>query len=240
MTGSEDELCVELLGPLRVTMAGREVEIHAPKERALLSLLALSPGRTLQTQDLVTGLWGDDPPGSARKALQTYVSALRRRLSADVIKTNGDGYRLAIDPEAVDVTVFERLARESRSASSRGDHQTAVTSLLEARRLWRGEPLRELADHLSGAAHITRLLEIRSASEEDLAEARLALGDHIALVPELEAAVAAEPLRERRWAQLMLALYRSGRQADALRAFQRLRKEVGEDQGIEPSLRWSP
>jgi predicted ATPase/DNA-binding SARP family transcriptional activator len=230
-----DSVRVELLGVLRVAVGENDVTIHAPKERAVLALLALSPGRILTTHDLISGIWGDDPPISARKALQTYVSALRRRLPPHVIETAPDGYSLSIPPEAVDVTVFERLVGESRLASASDDSQRAVTCLLEARRLWRGEPLGELSDHLMGAAQLVRLVELRNTSEEDLAEARLALGDHVALVPELEAAVAAEPYRERRWAQLMLALYRSGRQADALRAFQRLRKELGEGLGIEPS-----
>jgi predicted ATPase/DNA-binding SARP family transcriptional activator len=232
---SPEDVRVELLGALRVTAGEHEIVIHAPKERVVLVFMALSPGRTLRTRELIEGLWGENPPASARKALQTYVSALRRRLPPGAIETTPDGYRLDIPADAVDVTVFERLVDESRLARAGGAYQRAVTNLLEARRLWRGEPLTELGDHLAGAALLARLVEIRNTSEEDLAEARLALGDHLALVPELEAAVAAQPLRERRWGQLMLALYRSGRQADALRAFQRLRKELGEELGIEPS-----
>lgn len=226
---------IELLGALRVRVDETEVVIHAPKERALLAVLALAPGNTLRTQDLIDGIWGEDPPLSARKAVQNYISALRRRLPIGVIETEPDGYRLDLRPDAIDVGVFERLVTESRLASTGGDHPRAVECLLDARRLWRGPPLAELSDHLGGVTQVTRLAEIYHASEEDLAEARLAIGEHQNLIPELEAAVLAEPLRERRWALLMLALYRSGRQAHALRAYQRLRKELGERLGIEPS-----
>ena len=234
-TARQDVVRIELLGALRVKVDETEVVIHAPKERALLAVLALAPGNTLRTQDLIDGIWGEDPPLSARKAVQNYISALRRRLPLGVIETEPDGYRLALPADAVDVGVFERLVAESRVATAGGDNQRAVECLLDARRLWRGPPLAELSDHLDGVTQVTRLAEIYHASEEDLAEARLAIGDHQNLIPELEAAVVAEPLRERRWALLMLALYRSGRQAHALRAYQRLRKELGERLGIEPS-----
>ena len=234
-TARPDGVRIELLGALRVKVDETEVVIHAPKERALLAVLALAPGNTLRTQDLIDGIWGEDPPLSARKAVQNYISALRRLLPIGVIETEPDGYRLALPADTIDVGVFERLVAEARLASTSGDNQRAVACLRDARRLWRGPPLVELSDHLDGVTQVTRLAEIYHASEEDLAEARLAIGDHQNLVPELEAAVVSEPLRERRWALLMLALYRSGRQAHALRAYQRLRKELGDRLGIEPS-----
>ena len=225
---------LELLGPLRVTLDGIEVSIPAAKERALLAVLALSVGHTMPAHELFSMLWGDSPPVSARKVVQTYVSSLRRRLPHGVIETVPGGYRLGVPPGAVDITVFEQFGSEARAAAAAGDHTRAVKFLSEARELWRGEPLAELANHSAGLAHQTRLRELAKDCEEDLAQARLELGEHLAIVTELEAAVAAEPLRERRWAQLMLALYRSGRQADALRAFQRLRRQLGEELGIDP------
>jgi predicted ATPase/DNA-binding SARP family transcriptional activator len=226
---------VELLGPLRVTVAGVEVPISAPKERAVLTILALGAGRTVRAEELITGLWEDNAPPSARKIVQTYVSALRRRLGVDLIRTVPGGYRLSISPDSVDVAVFERLIHDGRSAAASGYHQLATESLIAAQALWRGVPLSELGDGPDAISYITRLTEMTNAGEEDLADARLAMGDHAAIIGDLESAVAAEPLRERRWAQLMVALYRSGRQADALRAFGRLRKHLGEELGIEPS-----
>jgi predicted ATPase/DNA-binding SARP family transcriptional activator len=213
---------------------GSEIPIHAPKERAVVAFLALAAGRTVRLEEVISVLWGDDPRASARKIVQTYVSTLRRRLPSGLIETDPGGYRLSVAADAVDVAVFERLVREGRSAATRGDAHQAVELFLAAQALWRGDPLSELGDSALAVAHITRLTEMAKAAEEDLVEARLALGEHASIIGELEAAVAAEPLRERRWAQLMMALYRSARQADALRAFQRLRKQLGEELGIEP------
>jgi predicted ATPase/DNA-binding SARP family transcriptional activator len=226
---------VELLGPLRVLVAGVEVPISAPKERAVVAILALGAGRTVRAEELISGLWEDNPPPSARKIVQTYVSALRRRLDVDLIQTVPTGYRLSIHPGAIDVSGFERHIHDGRSAAASGHHHLATESLLVARALWRGAPLTDLGDGPAAISYITRLTEMAKAGEEDLADARLAMGEHADIIGELEAAVAAEPLRERRWAQLMLALYRSGRQADALRAFGRLRKHLGEELGIAPS-----
>ncbi len=227
---------VGLLGPLRVVGDdGVEVRVAAPKERAVLELLALRAGRVAPAGELIDAVWGEDPPRSASKTLQTYVSSLRRFLPAGRIETVGGGYRLVVSADAVDALCFEELVRQGGRALQEGDLSGAVEAWREGLRLWRGEPLAELAGQPTGMAEAVRLGELRRDCEEQLAEARLALGEHGSLVADLEAAVAAQPLRERRWAQLMLALYRSGRQADALRAYQRLRTVLGDQLGIEPN-----
>jgi predicted ATPase/DNA-binding SARP family transcriptional activator/class 3 adenylate cyclase len=226
---------VALLGPLLVTAAGEAVAVGAAKERAVLAVLALRGARGARIEELTAALWGDNAPRSAHKTVQTYVSALRRVLPDGVIETVPWGYRLCLPAEDVDVAVFERLVNAGRRASEQGDLRGAVSFLVEALGLWRGDPLVELADRPLGRAEAVRLVEVRRTAEEDLAQGRLDLGGHAALISDLESGVAAEPLRERRWAQLMLALYRSGRQADALRAYQRLRSTLSEELGIDPS-----
>jgi predicted ATPase/class 3 adenylate cyclase len=183
----------------------------------------------------VDALWGDHPPRSAVKTAQTYVSSLRRRLGPDTIRSTPSGYRLGVSADQVDVTRFEGLLREADEAARQGDQEQVVRIAGEALALWRGEPLPDLADQAMGMAEAARLGELRRAGEERLWEARLALGEHTQLIGDLEAAVAAEPLREPRWVLLMVALYRSGRQADALRTYQRLRKVLGEGLGLEPT-----
>jgi DNA-binding SARP family transcriptional activator len=227
---------VGLLGPLLIVDDdGVERSLPARKERAVLAALALRVGRVVPPSELIANIWGDDPPRSAGKTLQTYVSALRRVLPAGVIETTGGGYRLVVPPAQVDVVNFEVLMRQGRQGREEGHYGQAVASLEQALSLWRGEPLAELADQPAGLGEAARLVELRLAGEEELSDCRLALGEHATLIGDLEQAVSAEPLRERRWAQLMVALYRCGRQADALRAYQRLRTQLGEQLGIEPS-----
>ena len=214
-------------------MTGAEVQVPARKERAVLAFLALRAGSDVSGAGLIRALWGDDPPRSATKTLQTYVSALRRVLPAGTIETTGSGYRLAISPDDVDVHRFEKLLRSSSEAMVGGDLRRAAEDTTAALALWRGSPLPDLADEPIGMAEAERLAEMRRTAEERNFAARLALGEHAELVAELEIAVAAEPLRERRWEQLMVALYRSGRQSEALRAYQRLRTVLSEA-GLEP------
>ena len=226
---------VGLLGPLLVVDGeGREVAVPARKERAVLALLALRADRPVRLGELVAALWGDAPPASATKTAQSYVSLLRRRLGADTIEHGPGGYRLRLSADQVDVTRFEAALRAAAEAAAQGQPERVVGLAGEALGLWRGEPLPDLDDQPLGLAEATRLGELRRAGQDGLFEARLALGEHAQLVGALEAAVTAEPLRERRWAQLMVALYRSGRQADALRAYQRLRAGLAEQLGIEP------
>ena len=226
---------VGLLGPLLVVTDDGPVLGLAAKERALLAFLGLRPGRVVSVAELVAGLWGDDPPRSAHKALQTYVSRLRRVLPAGVIRTVGDGYALAVGPGDVDAGRFESLVARARRLADDGNVDDAVGLFVDALSLWRGRALIDLLDQPTGMAEAARLEELRRGAEEDLVEARLTLGEHLTVVAEAEALVAAEPLRERRWAQLMMALYRCGRQADALRAYRRLRERLAQELGIAPS-----
>ena len=224
---------VALLGPLEVTVQGHRVAITAAKERAALALLALRASRPVHAEAFVEALWGEGPPPTAAKALQTYISALRHKLPPGSIETVPGGYALRVSPEDVDVARFERLV--TLGALAGGDAATRAKAVEDALGMWRGPPVPDLAACLRGLEETARLEEMRRGAEEDLVEARLALGEHHSLVADLEVAVAHEPLRERRWAQLVLALYRCGRQADALRAYQRLRTTLGEELGIAPS-----
>jgi predicted ATPase/DNA-binding SARP family transcriptional activator len=223
---------VHLLGPLLVRTDRRTLVLASARERAVLTALALRPSGVVSVDALQIALWGEEPPPSARKAIQTYVSSLRRALPPGSITTAPTGYVLDHPPERVDVVRFEALARAARATT---DRHEALAGFSEALSLWRGQPLQDLADHPDNDAEVRRLVELHRGIEEDRAQVRLDGGEHGALVGELEAAVANEPLRERRWWQLMLALYRSGRQADALRAFQRLRDLLGDELGIDPS-----
>jgi predicted ATPase/DNA-binding SARP family transcriptional activator/class 3 adenylate cyclase len=225
---------IGLLGPLRVEVNSTIVGVAAPKQRALLAVLALRAPRAASVDQLTDALWGEQPPVTSTKSLHTYVSALRRTLPEGTIETVPGGYRLTVSAEAVDANHFGRELAAGRSRLDAGEAAAAVERLQRGLGRWRGPPLTDLAAHPFGRAEVSRLEELRRAGEEDLNEGRLLLGHHGAMVGELEAAVAAEPLRERRWAQLMLALYRAGRQADALRAYGRLRATLADELGISP------
>ena len=227
---------VALLGPLVLTSdedSAVRVSVAA-KPRAVLAWLALRAPSPVGAPELLEVVWGDELPVSASKTLQKYVSDLRKLSPGDLLETVGRGYRLGLMADDVDVNVFEGRLREARRATSNGDIERARDLLTEALGLWRGDPLPDLVSRPKGFSEVARLEELRRTAVEDLLEARLSLGEDASLVGDLEAAVAVEPLRERRWAQLMLALYRSGRQADAVRAFQNLRRLLGEELGLEP------
>jgi predicted ATPase/DNA-binding SARP family transcriptional activator len=226
---------VGLLGPLEIVVNDAEIALTAPKVRAVLELLALRVGTVVPSSEIIDALWGEAPPDTATKIVQTYVSSLRRTALKERIETVAGGYRLCVPPDEVDAVRFERLVRAGHAGLDDNDPGRAAACLAEAASLWRGEPVADLADQFLGVTEGVRLAELRRSGEEALFEARLQLGEHKLLVVDLEAGVAAEPLRERRWAQLMLALYRSGRQADALHAYRRLRDILGEQLGAEPS-----
>jgi DNA-binding SARP family transcriptional activator/pimeloyl-ACP methyl ester carboxylesterase len=225
---------ISLLGPLQVDGDRGTVELSAAKERSLLSTLALSPGHMVSTDALITALWGDDPPPAARKTLQTYVWNLRRSLGADVIATEPAGYTLRIAPADVDVGRFRALVRDGDVAMNAGDPAKASALLGEAVALWRGEPFGGVAAHTGLAGAAMCLEEEYLSALETRISANLAAGRHTELVGELEALVYEHPFRERLWGYLMVALYRSGRQADALAAYQRARKLLVEELGLEP------
>ena len=221
-----------ILGPLRVIERDREVVVGGARDRALLAALALTPGETQSPDRLVDALWGERPPPSAAKQLQNHVLRLRKALGADAVRTTPAGY--ALGEVGVDSIRFEAALREARVMAGRGAACESVSIFAEALGLWRARPFEELADWAPAQTEVARLEELRRSGQEDLIDARLACATEPECVADLEALVAAEPLRERRWAQLMLALYRSARQADALRAFERARETLARELGIEP------
>jgi predicted ATPase/DNA-binding SARP family transcriptional activator len=224
-----------ILGPLEVHDGSGPVRVPGAKERALLADLLVHAGRVVAADRLVEDLWGEDPPGNPANTLQGRVSALRRALGpsgAGLLLTSPPGYRLALEPEGLDAARFQRLVAEADAA---GEGRRAARLLEAALGLWRGPALAEFADRPWARAEATRLEELRLAAQEALVELRLADGAHAELVGELEALVAAHPLRERLRGQLILALHRSGRQADALRAYGEARATLAEELGIDPS-----
>src|SRR5215210_4153779 len=224
-----------LLGPLSVTAVSAPIKLGGQKRRALLAVLLLETNRVVARDRLIDALWGEDPPDTARNTIQVYVSQLRKLLPEGVVETAAPGYRLVLEPEAVDLFEFVRLSQEGRTALGSGDAAGAADALRAALALWRGAPLADFAWEPFAQTEIVRLEELRLAALEDRIEADLSLGRHGGLIAELERLVAEHPLRERLRAQLMLALYRSGRQADALAVYQRARRTLVDELGIEPS-----
>jgi predicted ATPase/DNA-binding SARP family transcriptional activator len=219
-----------ILGPLEVEGVSA---LGGPKQRALLARLLLEAGRVVPAERLVDDLWPDEPPDTARHALQVYISTLRKALGAEQIRGESGGYALELGRDEVDAASFEQLAGEGARLLERGDVGSARDALDQALALWRGSALPDVGASL--AAERARLDAARLAALEDRIEADLVLGHHDDLVPELEALVREEPLRERPRRQLMLALYRSGRQADALAAYRDARRALVDELGIEPS-----
>ena len=228
---------VGLLGGLEVLDDDdQHVVVAGAKLRALLAVLALHAGRVVPAEQIVDALWGENPPAAVRNGLQGLASKLRRSLgSADLVAMRGGGYALELRPEAVDVHRYEQLVGAGQAAAAEGDPSRAVALLAEADSLWRGDPLADFTYEEFAAAAITRLSELRLAAIEERLDLELELGRHQGAIVQLEELVAAHPLRERLRGLLMLALYRAGRQADALRVFQEGRRILGEELGLEPS-----
>ena len=219
-----------ILGPLEVRDGERVLALGGARRRAVLGLLLLDANRVVSVDGLVDGVWGDAPPASAHASLQNHVSRLRDVLG-DRLETRAPGYLLRVGPDELDLDRFRHLVDEAQGAEA----AVAAQRLREALSLWRGAPLADLAGEPAGlaAAHLD---ELRLAALETRVEADLALGRHTALVPELEELVRLEPYREQLRRQLILALYRSGRQADALEAYvaaRRVLDEVGAQPGRE-------
>ncbi|HEY2373480.1 MAG TPA: BTAD domain-containing putative transcriptional regulator [Gaiellaceae bacterium] len=223
-----------LLGPLEVVVDGAPVALGGQKQRAILATLLLEPNRIVSGDRLIDAVWGEIPPETARNTIQVYVSQLRKRLPAGALETVPPGYSLVADPATIDLFEFVRLCDEGRSALASGDAAQAAETLRGALALWRGAALADLVSVPFARTEILRLEELRAAACEDRINADLTLGRHVELIPELESLIGEYPLRERLRAQLMLALYRSGRQADALSAYQRARTTLVEELGIEP------
>src|SRR5439155_1146907 len=225
-----------ILGPLEALDGERRLPLGGARQRSVLALLLLHGNEPLTRDVLIDQLWGEEPPNTAAKVLQNCVSALRKELpaGADTLRTVSGAYCLALGPDELDRDRFERLVDEGRAALSAEEYADAAELLKQALGLWRGAPLSDFAYEPFAHEEITRLEELHVAALEDRIEAELALGRHDELAPELEALVTRHPLRERlRW-QLMLALYRAGRQAEALEAYRAARRTMLAELGIEP------
>jgi predicted ATPase/DNA-binding SARP family transcriptional activator len=223
-----------ILGPLEVMDGGRAIELGGARQRALLAILLLRRNEIVPAERLVDALYGSEQPVAATKTLQVHVSRLRKTLGAKALRTQGAGYALDTGAEDVDADRFARELASGRSALAAGDAAAAEHGLSGALGLWRGAPLSDFAYEEFAQGDIARLEEMRLACIEDLCEARLALGRHAEAVGELEQLVTEHPLRERLRGQLMLSLYRCGRQADALAAYREARHALVETIGIEP------
>ena len=222
-----------ILGPLEVLDEGRAVRLGGAKQRALLAVFLLHRGEALSTERLIDELWGERPPATAAKTVQVHVSRLRKALaggkgngSTGMIVTREHGYELELDPDRLDAHRFERLVAEGRRELASGRPERATEALERALSLWRGPPLADLAYEPFAQREIARLDDLRVGALEQLIEARIALGAHAELVEQLETLIAEHPYREGLRAQLMLALYRSDRQAEALQAYQDARRTL--------------
>ena len=224
-----------ILGPLEVRdEEGRELPLGSLRQRALLALLLLHAGELVSSDRLIDELWGERVPATAAKIVQNYVSRLRHALGDGQLVTRGHGYVLELQPDALDLHRFESLAARGARALTSGDPKAASENLREALALWRGPPLADFAYEPFAQSAIARLEERRLEATEGRIEADLELGLHAEEVGELEELVQRNPLRERLHAQLMLALYRSGRQAEALAAYRAIRTALVEELGLEP------
>jgi DNA-binding SARP family transcriptional activator len=233
-----------LLGPLEARQRERPLRLGSIKHRMLLAKLLLHPNQVVSTEELIEAVWGEEPPPTVKQSLQNHVAALRKSIEAGngagpprTLVTRDPGYLLRVDPERLDLHRFQRLDREGRQALAAGDPARAADLLRQALALWRGPALADVAASADLAwPELVGVEELQVASTEARIEAELALGRHHELVAELEALVRVHPLREHLHGQLMLALYRSGRQADALAAYRAARKVLVDELGIEPSV----
>ena len=225
-----------VLGSLEVQAGGRLLEVGGPRLRVVLALLMAGGGRVVSLPALVEGLWGEQAPADAERTVRAYVSLLRKALlSGELIVTRPPGYALRVAPDAVDAMRFEQLAADGRRALESGQSPMASERLSAALELWRGDAYGEFRDITALRAEGARLGRLRLAAVEDRIDADLAVGMGTALIPELEELTRQHPGHERLWAQLMTALYRAGRQTDALAAYQRVREILIEESGLAPS-----
>src|SRR5215212_6376690 len=220
-----------LLGPFEVVEHDRLLELGGRKQRSLLAVLLLHANEVVSTDRLIDELWAQTPPRTAAKSIQLYVWRLRKELGEGRIATRAPGYMLRVEPSELDLARFEQLLVEAR----RTDPKSAAEKVRRALSLWRGPPLGDFAYEPFAQGQIARLEELRWAALEQRIDADLASGRHAELVGELEALVDEHPLRERLRCQLMLALYRSGRQAEAVDAYRAASTELSEELGLEPS-----
>jgi DNA-binding SARP family transcriptional activator/tRNA A-37 threonylcarbamoyl transferase component Bud32 len=223
-----------ILGPLEVSDDGAKLALGGPKQRAVLAHLILRANHVVPADLLIDGLWGEEPPESARNTLQTYVYRLRKVLGEDRLEGRDGGYVLAAADAEVDAERFQALVKQGK-AQAASDPAAAAATLSEALSLWRGDALADVTEEPSLRGEAARLEELRLSATEHRVSAEIAMGGHSTVVPELESLTARYPLRERMWANLMLALYRSGRQAEALSTFERARQVLTDELGADPS-----
>ena len=232
-----------ILGPIEVSSGGRQVRLGGAKQRALLAVLLLHRNEVVSVDRLIDELWEGRPPATAVKTVQVHVSQLRKALGVrhnsddaeEILVTRSPGYALRVGPDELDSDQFERLVENGRRALRAGAPEQATESLLEALSLWRGPALADFALDAFAQTEIARLEEARVSAIEERIDADLAAGRYQGLIGELETLIRAHPLRERLRGQLMLALYRSDRQAEALAAYQDARRMLDEELGLEPS-----
>ena len=220
-----------VLGPLEVRHDGEPVAIGGQRQRALLALLLLNANRVVPTEQLVDQLWGEHPPPTATASLQNGIGLLRKALGADRVETRPPGYLLRVSGDELDLATFERVVHDARSLPA----EARATALRDALDRWGGPPLADFTYEPFAQSEIGRLEELRLTAHEERIDADLELGGHAEVVGELESLIAERPLRERLRGQLMLALYRSGRQVEALEAYRVARHALTEDLGIEPT-----
>ncbi len=226
---------VGILGPLTVAVNGRELAIPAPKQRALLALLVLRRNQVVSVESLVDEIWGEEAPSTATKIIHGYVSRLRKVLGADVLATRPSGYRLTLAPMDVDADRFEALFGVGCRRLATGEPTQAAADLGAALGLWRGAALAEFRFHGRAADELDRLADLRQLALEYHLEAEIAAGNHATATPELRMLVHEHPLRESLRGSLMLALYRAGRQAEALAVYADTRRVLVGELGVEPS-----
>src|SRR6516164_11361688 len=238
----DSRLRFAVLGAFRVERDGQVVDLGPRLQRTLLAILVVEAGRVVAVDRLLGLLWRDEPPAVASASVQAYVSQLRRvlepgrapRARAAVLVTQDPGYVLRAGDDQVDALRFQALARQAHNDLAGGQPAATAADLEDALALWRGDPLAEFASESWAVPVVARLTEAHDLATEDRIDAWLALGRHAQATAELEAMVEARPLRERRWGQLIVAAYRGGRQADALRAYQRCRTVLAGELGLEP------
>ena len=221
-------MAVSLLGPVLVDGAGQ----LSRRDRVVLSALAVRSGAVLSAEQLADALWGEELPASWPKVVQGCVSRLRRSIGRDAVQTTSGGYRLALADEEIDLRRFEHLVGRARELAGRGEHDRAAALLTQALGLWRGSPLCDVEGWPAGHTEAGRLEELRLSAQEALLVQRAALGEDV--VADASALVAAQPLREARWHLLAVALYRAGRQSDALGALRGARRTLQDELGLDP------
>lgn len=231
---SAGRLWFGVLGPLEVRRDGEPVHVGGQKARSVLALLVLHANRVVPATQLIEGIWGEDAPDGSLATLQVHVSNVRKALGAGAVETRAPGYLLPAGVDQVDLLAFEADLTAAGAAQAEGNAGEAARRYRTALARWRGAALADVVDAPFATSAIPWLAERRTLALEELAELRLALGEHREAVADLEAAVGEFPHRERLWGQLMVALYRSGRQADALGAYQRARRVLADDLGIDP------